>query len=85
MAFLGIRESDGKNRTLYSLRHTYATERLKAGVQVYWLAEHMGTSVDVIQNYYGHVMSRMRADHLTQRRPGEEQPDWSANLSGWSG
>ena len=44
-----------KNRTLYSLRHTYATLRLEAGTEVYNLAKNMGTSVTQIERHYGHV------------------------------
>ena len=38
--------SDGKKRTPYSLRHTYATIRLSEGVSVFQLAANMGTSVE---------------------------------------
>ena len=45
---------DGMNRTLYSLRHTYATMRINE-VSVYQLAVNMGTSVEMIENYYSHA------------------------------
>ena len=44
---------DGDRRTLYSLRHTYATMRINE-VPIYQLAINMGTSVEMIENYYGH-------------------------------
>ena len=46
--------TDGMNRTLYSLRHTYATMRINE-VSVYQLAVNMGTSVEMIENYYSHA------------------------------
>ena len=46
----------GKKRTLYSLRHFYATHELtKGNVTSYQLAEHMGTSVAMLQAHYGHL------------------------------
>jgi len=41
-------DSQGKKRTIYSLRHTYATLRLENGTNVYWLKQNMGTSVNMI-------------------------------------
>jgi len=45
--------SDGKKRTIYSLRHTYATMRISEGVNIYNLAANMGTSVEMIEKFYG--------------------------------
>jgi site-specific recombinase XerD len=50
-----LRGSDGKKRVPYSLRHTYATMRISEGVQ---LAANMGTSVEMIESFYG--KKRMR-------------------------
>ena len=47
----------GQNRTLYSLRHTYATMRINT-VPVYQLAVNMGTSVEMIELYYSHARAR---------------------------
>lgn len=47
------KDRQGKKRVLYSIRHTYATMRLKNGVSIYQLAANMGTSVDMIERYYG--------------------------------
>jgi integrase len=35
-------DANGKNRTLYSLRHTYATQELFAGTDIHTLAKQMG-------------------------------------------
>lgn len=44
---------DGNTRVPYSLRHTYATMRLAEGVSVFQLAANMGTSVEMIELFYG--------------------------------
>jgi integrase len=61
-----LRGSDGKKRAslkpgdivAYSLRHTYATMRISEGVSVFQLAANMGTSVEMIESFYG--KKRMR-------------------------
>jgi integrase len=50
--------SEGKKRVPYSLRHTYATMRLAEGVSVFQLAANMGTSVEMLEDFYG--KKRMR-------------------------
>ncbi|MBO9712693.1 MAG: tyrosine-type recombinase/integrase [Sphingomonas sp.] len=69
----------GTVRSTYSFRHTYATMRLSEGVDVYLLAEQMGTSVKMIEDHYGHVDSIRHADRVLQgaggwkgRRPDDE-------------
>ena len=47
--------TQGVPRSTYCFRHTYATLRLQEGVDVYFLAEQMGTSVHMIEQHYGHV------------------------------
>ena len=45
-----------QKRVFYSLRHTYATFKLTYDkTPVYTLAEHMGTSVSMIEKHYGHL------------------------------
>ena len=62
--------SDGEKRVPYSLRHTYATMRLAEGVSVFQLAANMGTSVEMIEEFYG--KKRMRdprmATEITKSR-----------------
>jgi hypothetical protein len=38
---------------VYSLRHFYAVNALRNGVGVFEVARNMGTSVQMIQEYYG--------------------------------
>lgn len=58
----------GQTRTVYSLRHTYATFRLHEGVNHYALAKNMGTSVAMLERYYGHTSNVTAADELTKRK-----------------
>jgi integrase len=61
---------EGKRRVPYSLRHTYATTRLSEGVHIYHLATNMGTSVQMIQEFYGkkRVRDPKMATELTKVR-----------------
>jgi len=65
--------SDGKKRVPYSLRHTYATMRIAEGVSVFQLAANMGTSVEMLEDFYG--KKRMRdpkmATEVTKHRSRE--------------
>lgn len=71
---------NGIPRSTYCFRHTYATFRLSEGVDVYILAEQMGTSVKMIEQHYGHVNTIKHADRVLMgmtgwelgREPGDE-------------
>jgi integrase len=58
--------ASGVPRSTYCFRHTYATFRLAEGVDVYFLAEQMGTSVKMIEEHYGHVNTVKHADLVLQ-------------------
>lgn len=45
-----------EKRKPYALRHTYASWSLAAGVGVFTLARRMGTSVEMIDRTYGHLL-----------------------------
>ena len=69
----GLRKDiDGENRTLYSLRHTYATFRIAEGAPHYLIAQNMGTSIEMLEKHYvklamasvGHEITRMRSKVL---------------------
>lgn len=64
--------SAGSRRSTYCFRHTYATFRLTEGVDVYFLAKQMGTSVKMIEDHYGHVTPVKNADRVLQGLPGWE-------------
>ena len=61
-------DSFGRKRTLYSLRHTYATFRLHEGVNHYVLSRNMGTSVQMLEEYYGHTSNVTMSEELTKGR-----------------
>ncbi len=58
------RDGSGQNRTLYSLRHTYATLALAKGVDIHTLARQMGTSVGMIERHYSKLTPMMNAEKL---------------------
>jgi integrase len=57
-------DSGGQHRTLYSLRHTYATFALANGIDIHTLARQMGTSVNMIERHYSKMTATMAADRL---------------------
>ncbi len=57
-------DSFGQKRSIYSLRHTYATFRLQEGVNHYMLAQNMGTSVQMLEKFYGHTSNVTAAAEL---------------------
>jgi len=62
----------GSRRSTYCFRHTYATFRLSEGVDVYFLASQMGTSVKMIEEHYGHITPVKNAEQILQGLPGWE-------------
>lgn len=80
-------DSFGEKRTLYSLRHTYATFRLHEGVNQYVLARNMGTSVAMLEQFYGHTSNITSADELMKtsyRKAGKGKGQQEAkDALGW--
>src|SRR5436309_2783041 len=66
------RSSSGARRSTYCFRHTYAAFRLTEGVDVYFLAKQMGTSVKMIEDHYGHITPVKNADLILQGLSGWE-------------
>lgn len=62
-------DRDGKDRSLYSLRHYYATQRILEGVSFGQLANQMGTSVLMIERHYSHLKPLMIAEQLAGTIP----------------
>ncbi len=44
-----------EHRRIYNMRHTFATWSLAAGMSIFTLARRMGTSVQMIDDTYGHL------------------------------
>jgi integrase len=60
-----LKNEVGQNRTLYSLRHTYATfELLRGGNDIHTLSKQMGNSAAMIERHYSKLTATMAADKL---------------------
>ncbi|MDK9721301.1 MAG: tyrosine-type recombinase/integrase [Rhodospirillales bacterium] len=59
------KDRHGITYTPYSLRHTYATDRLNnAHVDAWLLSKNMGTSIEMLKEHYGQDEPKQRADEL---------------------
>ena len=59
-------------RTLYSLRHTYATFQILGGVDYHALSKkNMGTSISMLERHYSHLTPTLAAKQLA----GKQFPD----------
>jgi site-specific recombinase XerD len=63
-AGLLLDKSSGQRRTLYSLRHHYATMELLSGMDVHTLARQMGTSILMLEKHYSKLTATMAAGRL---------------------
>jgi integrase len=60
-----LEKEDGQNRTLYSLRHTYATfELLRNSTDIHTLSKQMGNSAAMIEKHYSKLTATMAAERL---------------------
>jgi integrase len=63
---------DTQERSLYSLRHYYATQRILEGYTYEELEAQMGTSADMLQKHYNHLSVLMIADRLAGKAPNSQ-------------
>lgn len=63
-----------QKRTTYSLRHTFITERLLNGVDVYRLAQACGTDVTYIRRHYDHTETEVHLDELIKMKAKKDKP-----------
>jgi integrase len=64
-ADMRVDPTTGKNRSLYSLRHSYATMSLMDGqMDMHTLAKQMGTSIGMLEQHYSKMTATMAADRL---------------------
>lgn len=61
-------DADGGKRSLYSIRHFYASQRLLQGVSYEDLRRNMGTGISQLVRHYDHVMTEQRAAEITRTR-----------------
>jgi integrase len=67
LKFAGVPiERNGGSRTIYSLRHFYATMRLSNDTSPFLLAKQMGTSVEMLEKFYGQTVSSELAAQITK-------------------
>ena len=65
MREIGLRwNHTNQSRTLYSLRHSYATMELLAETDIHTLARQMGTSVRMLEAHYSKLTATMAAEKL---------------------
>lgn len=70
LKFAGVPiEKDGASRTPYSLRHFYATRQLSKETNPFLLAKQMGTSVEMLEQHYGQVVTTSLATQITKADP----------------
>lgn len=69
---LAVGAASEKPRTLYSLRHTYATLQLMDGRSIHELARQMGTSVAMLEQHYSKITPELVAEKFAgpKRRRG---------------
>ena len=68
-----LKDKHDTNRTLYSLRHTYATFQILNGVDYHALSVNMGTSISMLEKHYSHLTPTLAANQLA----GKIFPDQS--------
>jgi integrase len=60
-----LKSATGERRSLYSLRHTYATlALLRNEVDIHTLSKQLGNSVAMIERYYSKLTATMAAERL---------------------
>ena len=71
-----LKDQHGEDRTLYSLRHTYATMRLNDGdVTTHQLGKQMGTSTKMMDLHYSHHEPVMIAEKLAGKRYDDKKKE----------
>ena len=55
-----------KNLVFYSCRHTFITNQLKRDANINVVAKHCGTSTDMINKHYNHLLSMMKPKELLE-------------------
>jgi len=70
-----MHNSAGEKYTLYSLRHFYAVRAIARDIDIYTIARNMGTSVQMIEQYYGrHATTTARARKLGGEERSYQRP-----------
>jgi hypothetical protein len=73
-----LKDQEGKNRNIYSLRHFYATDRIYNGVELAFLTKNMGTTETMLRKHYDH--SVVKANKVQRHRLSKKVVDISELL-----
>ena len=75
-------DSTGTKRVIYSLRHSYINNQIANGVDVYLIASNCGTSVQMIEQFYGksRVRDPRNVDAITGSSGDSKLPRLSQKL-----
>ena len=57
----------GQRRTLYSLRHTYATQALLGGTGIHTLAKQMGKNALILEQLCSKLTALLASERLAQK------------------
>lgn len=60
-----LTDAEGQQRSLYSLRHTYATVQIREGIDMATLAVQMGTSIAMLERHYSKLKPLMKYAQLS--------------------
>lgn len=72
---LNLKESPYGERTLYSLRHSYITWNLKTKADIAALAKQCGTSIEMIDRTYSHLLPSMFRQEFSGIVYEQKDPD----------
>jgi integrase len=74
-----LKGKNKKNRTLYSIRHTYARFRIEDEVAIYDLASNMGTSVKMVERFY--LDNKKKSEDFARRMKRGNQTSSKSSLA----
>lgn len=72
---LNLKDSPYGERTLYSLRHSYITWYLKSKADIASLAKQCGTSIEMIDRTYSHLLPSMFRQEFSGVNYAQKEPD----------
>lgn len=72
---LNLKQSPYGERTLYSLRHSYITWNLKTKADIAALAKQCGTSIEMIDRTYSHLLPTMFRQEFSGVAYEQKEPD----------
>lgn len=75
LAKLNLNKSPYGERTLYSLRHSYITWNLKSKADIASLAKQCGTSIEMIDRTYSHLLPTMFRPEFSGVMYEQKEPD----------